>query len=106
MQPNLNQNNCIALEEANVPVCQQCMKKEVEIWLKRRKPQLVPKLQEVTKEFFRISKYTNDQICQLCNKRKSMCDFCFREHIRTWIKEKYPRLLAEFRLFFDRRTVL
>ena len=96
---------CIALEGASEPVCRVCMESEVEDWLKRRRPGLVPALKKKVNEFFTISTFSNDIKCVKCNKRLNICDYCFLEHIKKWIKEKHLRLLAEFRLFFDFKLV-
>ena len=102
MQLNLKQNQCIALEgKNNKPICQKCLENEVNNWLKIRKPNLLPELKNKTKIFFSKSSYSNHIPCSLCNKHINICDFCFREHIKKWLKDKYPRLLQEFKLFFS-----
>ena len=95
------QKTCIALEKAKEPICQQCIQNEVISWIRRRNPRLVPVMRSVAKSFFTNAKYSNKIVCAICNKRFNACDFCFKKHIRGWIEKNQPKLLAEFRLFFD-----
>lgn len=103
MKENLNE--CIAMAEGkSMPICKDCLKTEVESWLQKRRPRLIPALKKQEEIFFkRYREYTTHILCSVCNLKKNTCDFCFIQHIRRWIENNYPRLLAEFRLFFDFR---
>ena len=100
----MNKNRCIALDgHENIAICKNCIEKQLEDWLKKRKPKLISSLRKKTKSFFMESKYSNNIVCTNCHKNINICDFCLRQHIKSWIEKSYPKLLAEFRLFFDLR---
>ena len=104
MQLKLKHNKCIAIGQSNnTPICQNCIEKTVEDWLKIRKPRLIPTLRRKAHSFFANTRYTNHVVCAFCNKKINACDFCFINYIKEWIEDKYPGLVTEFRLFFDFR---
>ena len=101
MQQKYMEHVCIAFEEASTPICRECLHKEVEEWLKRRNSRLINRLKLKTKEFITFSNFTNNIQCVYCKKRTNACSFCYINYVAEWLRRKYPRLLAEFRLYFD-----
>ena len=101
MRSIIKQNKCIALEGRKASICRDCLRQEIEDWLKMRKPKLVPALKKQEEIFFKNYDYTTHNACSICFKKDNACGFCFRQYIRGWIRNKCPRLLAEFGLFFD-----
>ena len=97
-----NQNTCIACQEAITnPVCQDCLEREIETWLKKREPKLIQKLKRQTAEFKLITDFSNDTPCIFCKNNMNACAFCYTSFIEEWLRKKYPRLVLEFKFFFD-----
>ncbi len=96
------ENVCIACQEAITnPVCQDCLEKEIEVWLRKREPRLIPSLKKQTKEFKTITDYSNNLPCLFCKNNMNSCAYCYTNFIEEWLRKKYPRLVPEFKLFFD-----
>ncbi len=88
MQPKLK-----TLSMAESQFMNRRIEEKVENWLRIRRPNLVPILKNKSYEFINIVK---DDI----NKIKNF-DNRYLNYVRKWIEKEHPRLLAEFRLFFD-----
>ncbi|MEK6952130.1 MAG: hypothetical protein AABX29_03875 [Nanoarchaeota archaeon] len=97
-----NSNICIACQEAITnPVCQDCLEEEIETWLKKREPKLIPRLRKQTEEFKAITISEGSVPCIFCKNDMNSCAYCYTGFIEEWLRKKHPRLVPEFKLFFD-----
>ncbi len=102
MQKNYNENTCIACQEAVTnPICQECLEKEIEFWLKRHKPRLISELRRKTREFIVMTDYSSNINCIFCKKNFNACAYCYTEFIQEWLAKKTPSLIPNFRTFFN-----
>jgi len=102
MQPRYQYGDCIACNQAITnPICQECLYRDIEGWLKRRNPRLLLSLRRKTVEYIKLGDYSNNIECIYCEKKMNACAFCYIHFVEEWIYKKYPRLLAEFKRYFD-----
>lgn len=93
---------CIACQESITnPVCQDCLESEVEEWLNIRNPRLILGLRKQNKDFKTITEFTNNVPCLFCKNKINACAYCYTQFIEGWLRKKHPRLVQEFKLFFD-----
>lgn len=93
-------NQCKQCKEAVTnPVCPECLERQIEDWLLRRRPEIVSELKEKTdKHVFVESGKTK---CIICDKRMDICSYCYTEDLFHWLKEVDTSLLSEFLTYFD-----
>ena len=103
MTLNLNHNKCIAIQNNNTPICKSCIEYQMLEWVKLRNPGIIPGLKNRFSYFFQKYDFSTKIECSICHRNSNTCDFCLRQHVKNWIKERYPRHIEEFNLFFDFR---
>ena len=91
---------CFICQEAIFnPICPSCIKKEVLIWLKNLKPDLIEELNKYIAPF--QNPQNNDINCIICKKTTDTCPYCFTEYVYEWLKLKHPDLLESFLMYFN-----
>ena len=78
------------------PICPECLKKQMKIWLTNKAPKLTPIL-----EIQALSEPEEDNIkCILCGEGMEICNYCYTTEIHELIKLHEPRLAQEFEMVF------
>jgi len=84
----------------NKPLCIGCLEKEIEFWLRNRKPELIPKIRDLLLNMINFNE--KGRKCIICKNKTTVCSSCYLEDVYKILKKKDLELGKQFRfLFFD-----
>lgn len=94
-----NQYECVGCHEAITnPVCQDCLSKDIRIWLNKLNPELVPLFNYLTTNYIKVDSNVG---CIICGREMQLCPYCFTEDVYYWLKEVAPNLIEDFIVYFN-----
>ena len=95
-------SECVLCQEyVTNPVCSECLGKGVGQWLQENFPEKVVDFKALTKN---IPKGTyEDDRCIKCQKKMSVCTYCYTEEIFTWLvaNKTHKDILKQYMKFFN-----
>lgn len=98
MQIQLPDKKCVICNEAiNNPICMDCINKELKQWIDENK-WLGKK--EIGLNLLEQGNNHYIEKCLLCKKPIIICAHCYYHEMSGTIKEKFPELEEEFKVFF------
>lgn len=97
MQPNYEtwDTSCwVCGDVITNPVCPECLAVEIEDWLARINPDLIPSVRQMSRTV--EDKEHNTTTCILCGDKIDTCTFCFVQDIINLLKMTYPDMVNQF----------
>jgi hypothetical protein len=86
---------CIICQEGITnPLCPACLAKEIKVWLREIKPEIMESVVEPVTNSHGIR-------CFSCGKGMSICAHCYSNDFYNYLKEEYPELAEEFLEHFN-----
>lgn len=82
------------------PLCIGCLEMEIEFWMSKRIPELIPEIRELLVSMVDFNK--KGRKCVACEGKTTVCSSCYLKSVYEILKEKDVELSNQFKfLFFD-----